>query len=167
MIKKVLTVRREKVYNAVNFLIANHPQYEGVTLSNVDLPIDDVPQEISDTLHEHKDSYDEDSNEHSTYTPQTDINDVPSDTVIMDSSGMIDKEGSSVCSGDQMNSAISSLQGTMYVPHGSVPVNEYSNPNLWLGAYPWLFPYGKGGPETSRKVAVSLKACIKKSSVAR
>ena len=43
MIKKVLTVRREKVYNAVNFLIANHPQYEGVTLSNVDLPIDDVP----------------------------------------------------------------------------------------------------------------------------
>merc|ERR1711928_272269 len=61
-----------------------------------------------------------------------------------------------------MNSAINTLQGsTMYVPHGLMPVNEYSNPNLWLGSYPWLFPYGRGGPEIERKVHVSLKAYIK------
>ena len=109
----------------------------------------------------HEDENNEDACEHSTYTPQTDVNDVPSDTVLMDSTGMIDMEGSSVRSDDQMNSAINALQGTMYVPHGSMPVNEYNNPNLWLGSYPWLFPYGKGGPEIEREVPVSLKAYIK------
>ena len=70
-------------------------------------------------------------------------------------------EGSSIHSNDQMNSAIHSLQGTLYVPHGSIPLNEYNNPNMWLGAYPWLFPYGKGGPEVNRKVKVGLKAYMK------
>ena len=60
-----------------------------------------------------------------------------------------------------MNSAISSLQGTLVVPHSSTPLNEYNNPNLWLGAYPWLFPYGKGGPEVIRKVKVGLRAYMK------
>ena len=36
-----------------------------------------------------------------------------------------------------------------------------NNPNLWLGAYPWLFPYGKGGPEVVRKVKVGLRAYMK------
>ena len=38
----------------------------------------------------------------------------------------------------------------MIVPHGSVPVNEYSNPSLWHEAYPSLYPYGRGGPEVTR-----------------
>ena len=79
----------------------------------------------------------------------------------MHSSGIIDTEGSSVPASDQMNSAISSLQGTLIVPHSSTPLNEYNNPNLWLGAYPWLFPYGKGGPEVIRKVKVGLRAYMK------
>ena len=149
-LKKVLTVRRQKVFDAIAFLIANNPLYSDVTLSTVDLPENDIPEQILETLHMHEDENDEDACEHSTYTPQTDVNDVPSDTVLMDSTGMIDMEGSSVRSDDQMNSAINALQGTMYVPHGSMPVNEYNNPNLWLGSYPWLFPYGKGGPEIER-----------------
>ena len=79
----------------------------------------------------------------------------------MNSSGMVDLEASSVRTNDQMNSAIHSLQGTLYVPHGTVPLTEYNNPNLWLGSYPWLFPYGRGGPEIERKQRVSLKAYIK------
>ena len=176
MLKKVFTVRREKVHNALNFLIENNPVYADVRLSNaVNLPVDDLPKEIMDILEVHDDENDEDANEHSTYTPQTDLNDIPSDTIVMDSVGMVDLEGSNVNSSEQMNSAILelqgnrssnltnsvSLQGTMIVPHGSVPVNEYNNPNLWLGAYPWLFPYGRGGPETSRKVNVGLRAYIK------
>ena len=34
MLKKVLTVRREKVYNALAFLIANNPQYHDVELND-------------------------------------------------------------------------------------------------------------------------------------
>ena len=161
MLKKVLTVRREKVFNAVKFLIVNHPLYADVELSDVNLPVDDVPEQILRTLNEQDDLNDEDDNEHSTYTPQTDIDDIPDDTVLMNATGMIDMEGSSVHTSDQMDSAIQSLQGTLYVPHGSIPLSEYNNPELWIGAYPWLFPYGKGGPEITRKVTVSLKAYIK------
>ena len=32
MLKRVLTVRRQKVYDALNFLIANNPVYEDVIL---------------------------------------------------------------------------------------------------------------------------------------
>ena len=68
-----------------------------------------------------------------------------------------------------MNSAISSLQGTtsnflqdtMIVPHGSTPLNEYNNPNMWLGSYPCLFPYGRGAPEIDRIVQVGLRAYVK------
>ena len=177
MLKKVFTVRKVKVYRALNFLIENNPIYADVSLSRtVNLPFDDVPNEIMQTLETHYDSDDEDANEHSTYTPQTDLDDIPPDTVVMESVGMVDLEGSNVQSGDQIHSAISTLQGlslndqtnsdddlqgTMIVPHGSVPVNEYDNPSLWLGAYPWLFPYGKGGPETQRKVKVGLRAYMK------
>ena len=74
---------------------------------------------------------------------------------------MIDIEGSGVHSSDQMNFAIHSLQGTMYVPHGSVPLSEYNNPDLWTGSYPWLFPHGTGGPELDRKEKVSLPVYMK------
>ena len=170
LLKKVFTVRRQKVYDALNFLIANNPVYENIRLSNdVDIPNDDVPQVIMDTLETH-DDLDEDANEHSTYTPQTDLDDIPPDTVVMDSVGLVNLDGSNVQSSDQLNSAINLLQGassdsdnlqsTMIVPHGSVPVNEYDNPDLWLGAYPWLFPRGRGGPETQRKVKVGLRSYI-------
>ena len=132
-----------------------------VTLSAIDLPENDIPVQILETLHTHEDENNEDASEHSTYTPQTDINDVPPDTVLMDSTGMVDMEGSCVSANDQMNSAINTLQGTMYVPHGSIPVTEYNNPSLLLGSYPWLFPYGRGGPEIERKVPVSLKTYVK------
>ena len=69
MLKRIFTVRRAKVYEALNFLIANNPVYHDVILSDVDLPIDDIPKEIMETLLTHDDPDDEDENEHSTYTP--------------------------------------------------------------------------------------------------
>lgn len=105
-----------------------------------------------------KDPCDEDENEHSTYTLQTDVNDVPEGTGLIDITGMIDMEVSSVHSSEQMHSAIKSMQGTIYVPQDCTSLSEYNNPDLWICDYPWLFPYGKGGPEIKQKVAVSLKA---------
>ena len=86
---------------------------------------------------------DEDKKEHANYTPQTDMvqttEDEDGDTVVMDSTGILDLEGCSVHSSSQIESAVHSLQGAMYVPHGSLPVTDYNNPVLWIGAFPWLF----------------------------
>ena len=171
MLKKILTVRRDKVYHALSFLRANNPVYADVVISNqvlANLPTDDVPTQLMQTLETHDDPDDKDADEHSTYTPQTDLDDVPPDTFVMNSVGMVDFQGTTVHSSDQMISAArnlqennstgstnetndsTGLQGTMIVPHGSVPVNEYNNPSLWYMSYPWLFPYGRGGPEIGR-----------------
>ena len=85
----------------------------------------------------------------------------------MDHVGLVDLQGSTVDFNDQMASAVNHLttdnltdcqpssenrvQGTIIMPHGSVPVNEYNNALLWYMSYPWLFPYGRGGPEIERK----------------
>ncbi|KAG1885113.1 hypothetical protein F4604DRAFT_1516344, partial [Suillus subluteus] len=39
--------------------------------------------------------------------------------------------------------------GYVQIPHGSDPVNEFSNPDLFLMIYPTLFPYGLRGFEYS------------------
>ena len=84
--EKCFTVRRE-------FLIRNNPLYSDVQLSDVDLPINDVPEQVLSVLDLHTDRYNEDAISKSTYTPQTDINDVTSDNILMNSSGLIDMEG--------------------------------------------------------------------------
>ena len=111
LLKKVVGVRRHVVYNALNFLIQNNPEWADVTLdNNVDLPVDGVPDVIMQTL-THEEETEDDANEHSTYTPQTDLDNIPADSVIMDSVGMVDLEGSTVNSTDQIASAILELQG--------------------------------------------------------
>ena len=103
----------------------------------------------------------EDDAEHSNYTPQIDISQITDDTITMDSSSIIDADGATVHTNQQRQSAVQRLQGTLYVPHGTLPIKDYNNPSMWLVAYPWLFPHGKGGPEIERKVPVSLKAYVK------
>ena len=172
MLKKILTVRRHKIYAALEFLCENHPCYADVIINNRilnDLPVDNVPRQVLQTLEMHEDPDDKDADEHSTYTPQTDLDDIPPDTVIMNSVGLVDFQGTTVNANDQMLSAVQNLtpndcrrpidettasgnmQGTIILPRGSIPINEYNNPNLWYMSYPWLFPYGRGGPEIQRK----------------
>ena len=102
-------------------------------MSSVSLPEDDVPEEILTTLTLHEDPDNEDGNEHANYTPQMDFTDANNETtdqnsLVMESSGVVDVEGSSVHSKDQVSAAVHSLQGTMYVPHGALPVTDYKNP---------------------------------------
>jgi hypothetical protein len=112
MLKKIFTVRKEKVRHALTFLMENNPVYADVTWSRTDdnrsvldlLPNDDVPNEILQTLELNEDPDNEDENAHSTYTPQTDLDDIPDDTVLMNSVGMVDLECSTVSANDQLNS---------------------------------------------------------------
>ena len=69
MLKKVFTVCREVVYNALTFLVQNHPLYNNIRISqSVNLPDDDIPDEIWRTMAVHEGA---DKKEHANYTPQT------------------------------------------------------------------------------------------------
>ena len=151
--REMLTVRREKFYNTLGFLISNHSLYANVTLSTVILPADDVLEEILSTLVLHKDLNDKDGKEHANYTPQTVINSSSTgkEAVVMQSSGVADVDESSVHPNGPVFSVFQFLQGTILILHGPIPINDYNNAALWIGIYPWLFPYGMGGPEMQRK----------------
>ena len=114
---KVLTVRRSKVFEALTYLQQNHPMYSDITVNvGVSLPEDDIPDVIWDTMVSHKDA-DEDSHEHSNYAPHgLSLTDTDEDSLIMESSGMLDLEGNCVESGDQIRSAVQHLKGTLLVP---------------------------------------------------
>ena len=73
-IKKVFTVRREKVYNALSYLVQNHPLYSVVEIcESIQLPDDDIPEEIWKIMTLHEDEENEDEKEHANYTLQTEI----------------------------------------------------------------------------------------------
>ena len=162
--KKKFTVRRKKVYDALEYLKTNHPLYFNVeVVHSVKLPDNDIPKEIWELMTNHEDIENEDQKEHSSYIPQTIFPDseCPPQDFIMESSGVLDLGGDSVSSGSQLKSALDTLQGTMIIPHGQLPLTDYNNPLLWVGAYSWLFPHGTGGPEIPRTVPVSLKAYVR------
>ena len=101
--------------------------------------------------------------------------------VVMESTGVVDVDANTVSTAQQTASAARNIlenigdairnendnpstSGTeqsmgrvTIVPHGSVPVCEYNNPDMWTGGYPWLFPYGSGGPEDSRREKISFE----------
>ncbi|CAF4402691.1 unnamed protein product, partial [Rotaria magnacalcarata] len=48
------------------------------------------------------------------------------------------------------------------IPRGNKPANEYSNPNLLLGVFPTLFPYGCGALEdSSRPVQINFREHVR------
>ncbi|CAF4185495.1 unnamed protein product [Rotaria magnacalcarata] len=54
-------------------------------------------------------------------------------------------------------------QGPVYmIPRGNKPANEYSNPNLLLGVFHRLFPYGCGALEdSSRPVQINFREHVR------
>jgi hypothetical protein len=49
----------------------------------------------------------------------------------------------------------------LVVPHGRLPASEYMNPNIWMGAFPRLFPYGRGGPEVAgRRTELNMNSWV-------
>ena len=82
-------------------------------VSTIDLPIDDVPDQIITTLTCQEDPHGEDNREHADYTPQTDILDRRNENdFIMETTGVVDADGSSDYSKEQSSFAVQSLQGT-------------------------------------------------------
>lgn len=63
----------------------------------------------------------------------------------------------------EINSTENTKQQAIYlIPRGSKPVNEYYNPDLLLGIFPTLFPYGCGALEDrSRPIQISFREHLK------
>jgi hypothetical protein len=55
-------------------------------------------------------------------------------------------------------------EALLVMPHDKQPISDYDpEANIWLRSFPWLFPYGIGGPVCSnRSVALSIESWAKR-----
>jgi hypothetical protein len=168
---KPLTVRREKVRNALIWLKAHNPLYKDITINNDllnNLPDDYMlpvhiehvlPNTARDSLTSrydnlqppfHKSHSNSDVDENSTERS------VPFQNVVI-----TDVDGSAPAN-ELRAAAIRHIKkkggGYIEINHDPVPINEFFNPEMFPMIYPTLFPYGIGGFENcNRSARVSLK----------
>ncbi|CAF1023771.1 unnamed protein product, partial [Rotaria magnacalcarata] len=178
-LKNILTVRKKKVLNALQWLRQNNSLYRNVIINQsiIDkLPDDDVPECLWATM-QVSDNVETATNERASYIPDLLINASESNNtaiVPLIPSAVLDVNGTNISSDDVAEHLLDRMKlqtaeqtrglaserniqkDTVYmIPRGNRPVNEYSNPNLLLGIFSTLFPYGCGSIEDgSRPVKI-------------
>ena len=156
-LKHILTVRRQVIIDALEFLRKHHYMYKDIRISakNIkSLPKNNVPTDLfnSMTLFNSNESKD---NEELLNGPFTD------EPIFSTHTGIVDVEGNAISEDDKKCAAVKQADPILVVPHGAMPINEYNNVELWLGAFSHLFPYGIGGPRTTDGRQIMLKTFLK------
>ncbi|CAF1536996.1 unnamed protein product [Adineta ricciae] len=176
-LRRVLTVRKKKIIQALQWLKKNNGLYQNINinLENIaQLPEDDIPECIMSIL-EQKIGDEEAQSERTGYVPDPLLNpqeNTTSNVIPISNSGVLDVNGSSVSS-DEINDYLlhkikhngnnneTGADNVYLIPHSSKPANEYFNPRLLTGLYPTLFCYGRGAPEDqSRSVEIKFREHI-------
>ncbi|CAF1498169.1 unnamed protein product [Adineta ricciae] len=169
--RKICGVSQQKVLSEVNI---------------AKLPEDDVPESIWATL-ERIENVSDGNSERAGFTEDplihaTDHDECNSENICpMNTSAVLDVNGTTISSEDisvhllrkvntDMIGASSDLpekyteddDDVYMIPRSNVPIKDYFNPELLLGLYPTLFPYGCGAPQdSSRPIPVSLEQHIR------
>ncbi|KAJ7094432.1 hypothetical protein B0H15DRAFT_798654 [Mycena belliarum] len=179
----IFNVRRARVFAALEWLKANNPVYADIEISHEQLlllPEDGVPEEISANARLSSD-VGALAREHESYVPAEiveDADDAPQ--LQLHSHGVLDVYGEGVPDSDVFAHGFAHLaadprQREFKIRRDSAFVNEYprldrdgqrfdggpGNANHMLGAFPVLFPYGKGGLEVDRKVDVPYESHVR------
>jgi hypothetical protein len=153
LMSKFGKVRRDVVLRAINWKIHNDPHYADVQV-NINflslLPEDDILSCVIETVSEVNTS--EHTNGDDSERPEY----IPIEHV-----GYVDFSGLSISS--EVLEKTGFANAVLRVPHGLTPVSEYQD-SYWPGAFPVLFPYGRGLPNEPRKKPVTfikwLRHCL-------
>ncbi|CAF4757645.1 unnamed protein product [Rotaria socialis] len=175
-----------KIYDALQWLNQNNPLYRYITInqSTIDkLPDDDVPERLWATM-EISNNTEAAESERSSYIPDPLVNASESNATTaapITASAVLDVNGTTVSSDDVVEHLLGQMKirvsdktlGTKseeiteqdpvcMIPRGNKPANEYSNPNLLLGVFPTLFPYGCGAlADSSRPVQINFREHVR------
>ncbi|KAG1898532.1 uncharacterized protein F5891DRAFT_1129385 [Suillus fuscotomentosus] len=162
-----LIIRRERVRNALQWLVQHNPLYAEVVIDHTLLDSlqeeQTLPVHIQHVLSDQSDDlltskYDAPSLDSEGMVDHCDATDIPvpfSNVVVTD----VDAHAPA---NELRAAALRHVKqrggGYIEVPHGPQPVNEFFNPQLFPMIYPILFPYGLGGFEDSiRTTRISMK----------
>ncbi|KAJ6522570.1 hypothetical protein B0H19DRAFT_872834, partial [Mycena capillaripes] len=167
---KPLTVRKEKVMAALNWLKTHNPLYKDVEINQH--VFDGQPNEAILPFHvQHILPSTGVASATSSYPTaiepnlSTIMNPPTSNPIPFESVVVMDVEGHA-SSNELRQAAIKhmNMPGNNYlgIPHDKHPVNEFDNPALFPMIYPTLYPYGIGGCEDKRRqTPLTMKTHIK------
>lgn len=144
-LSKYFLINKQKVILALNWLKQNNEIYKNIIIDETKISSIDnntVPNIIYDNIQlvEENDNDEE---------KDKDINDLDNE-IFFDTSGFINNNFDLIKNDfTKMNKLIQIIRNEtidkIIIPHNIEPINEFNNPNLLLGLYPTLFPYGVGG----------------------
>ncbi|KAI0087676.1 hypothetical protein BDY19DRAFT_1010104, partial [Irpex rosettiformis] len=158
-------VRPSKIWTALLWLKENHPSYGDVLLSSQNLAAyseDNIPVTFFHQLTPEGDPINTLGVSDSTAASGTE-----SDICPLSVHGVTEEDIVSMSFNEQALRAIHHLRmggNILTVGSSSSPESIYNNPDLFPGLFPWLYPYGVGGPETVREVDIPrvryFRACL-------
>ncbi|CAF4603569.1 unnamed protein product, partial [Rotaria socialis] len=156
-LKHILTVRKKKIYDALQWLNQNNPLYRYITIIELNQLFPPWPECLWATM-EISNNTEVAESERSSYIPDPLANASESNattTVPISASAVLDVNGTTVSSDDVAEHLLGQMKVRMsdktlesqseegaeqdpvyMIPRGNKPANEYSNPNLLLGVFP-------------------------------
>lgn len=162
-------VRKAKIVALLEFLRAHNKLY--MNLPPLDMGILDLYPD-NDLLPglEERIIYDHETNPEQSFEEETSgfdehpAQNVDSDQVFLERSGVYDPESTGVPGRNMTSSALRNIaiatdrESSTLIHYDLDPIPEYNNPDLFPGMFPTLFPFGIGGFEvSSRNPSVSLE----------
>jgi hypothetical protein len=140
-----LLVRRNKIAKALQWLILNHSDYEGVEISEDNLnqyPLEDVPVVI-----DYRESIlNKEAEESSLHDTEGDDGFDGDCSFVVH--GLYGEEYTTMTTEGLKAVALEHLTQNnkmLFIGHSKEPLTSFRNPQLFPSMMPWLFPYGLGG----------------------
>ena len=161
-LRSQFTVRREIVYNALQWLCRHNEDYRQVTIDHDEFarwPPVFVATSLLDSIGRSRDSMDEDISRSGFATEEIDTAEHEGDLPLT-TSAILDTSEVSVSPDIATLQRLAELKNeiTVNVVTGSTPLTERDNPSYFTSAFPTIFPWGSGKhihPQREHKISLN------------
>ena len=161
-LRSQFTVRRDMVYNALQWLCLHNEDYQRVTIDHDEFarwPPVFVATTLLDSIGRSRDSIDEDISRSGFATEDIDTADHDGDLPLT-TSAILDTSEVSVSPDIATLRRLAELKNeiTVNVVTGSTPLTERDNPSYFTSAFPTIFPWGSGKhihPQREHKISLN------------
>jgi hypothetical protein len=153
-LKRIFTIRKQKVYDALRWLIQHHSDYQNVRINHEELSMwesEFQPTSLINSVTHISDTIQDENSRSGFATEDFDIidGDLPLTTTAMLDVNNVTEASVSVTL-DQISDLVQ--RTTINIVNGSKIKDHRHDPAYFTSSYPVLFPYGTGGHQVTQRI---------------